>query len=99
MQKYNNYANVLKHKLKMEVMVTIRPVNEEIAKKLNALRILNDFIALGFNERKSFAQVVMDECPEFKDMNGLVKLNNFWALRDFSINEKLEKVLDNLKQS
>ncbi|WP_158962570.1 hypothetical protein [Myroides fluvii] len=80
-------------------MVTISPINEDIEKKLNSLRILNEFMKKGFVERKSFVQVVMDECPELSTYSGMTKLNNFWASRDFSINDKLEQVLENLKQS
>lgn len=80
-------------------MVTISPVNDDIAKKVNSLKILNEFVSKGFVERKAFVQVVMDECPELRNYDGMTKLNNFWALRDFSINDKLEQVLENLKQS
>ncbi|WP_156424161.1 hypothetical protein [Myroides odoratus] len=80
-------------------MMTIVAANEDIAKKIRAIKILNEFISKGFVERKAFVQVVMEECPELNNYNGTTKLNNFWALRDFSINDKLEQVLENLKQS
>lgn len=80
-------------------MITISPINEDIEKKLNSLRILNEFMKKGFVERKAFVQVVMEECPELSGYSGMNKLNNFWASRDFSINDKLEQVLENLKQS
>lgn len=79
-------------------MITIIPANDDIAKKIKTMKILNDFMKNGFDERKAFVQVVMDECPELNNITGMTKLNNFWALRDFSINDKLEQVLENLKQ-
>ena len=80
-------------------MITIAPFNDEIAKRLNALKILNGFLAMGISERKAFVQVIMDECPELNNLQGMNKLNNFWATRDFTLNDTLEKILTDLKQS
>ena len=77
----------------------INPANNEMAKKVAAVRLLNDFIVLGFEERKVFVQVVIDIYPDFNNMKGVNKLNNFWALREFSINDELEDVLEKLKNS
>lgn len=78
-------------------MISFTPVNEEIAKKLKSLKILNGFIEKGFTERKAFIQFVMEECPALNNYKGMNKLSNFWASRDFSMNEQLEKVLAGLK--
>lgn len=80
-------------------MITITPANADIEKKVRSLKILNGFVEAGFEERKAFVQVCLDECEDLNNYQGISKLNNFWALREFSLNDKLEKVLDNLKQS
>ncbi len=79
--------------------MSIVPANSEMAKKIAAVGLLNDFVAFGFEERKAFVQVVIDIYPDFNNMKGVNKLNNFWALREFSINDELENVLEKLKNS
>ncbi|MDM1325893.1 hypothetical protein ACKLNQ_02580 [Myroides odoratimimus] len=79
--------------------MSIVPANSEMAKKIAAVGLLNDFVSFGFEERKAFVQVVIDIYPDFDNMKGVNKLNNFWALREFSINDELEKVLETLKNS
>ncbi|MGG5617002.1 hypothetical protein ACPDHD_11855 [Myroides odoratimimus] len=79
--------------------MSIVPANSEMAKKIAAVGLLNDFVAFGFEERKAFVQVVIDIYPDFDNMKGVNKLNNFWALREFSINDQLESVLETLKNS
>lgn len=80
-------------------MITIVPVNEDMTRRVSSLKILNEFMKNGFTERKSFVRVCMDECPELNNYSGMNRLNNFWAGRDFSINNQLEEVLEILKNS
>lgn len=80
-------------------MVKMVPANTDMAKKIAAVNLLNEFVAFGFGERKAFVQVCLDECDDLNNLSGINKLNNFWALREFSINDKLEKVLETLKNS
>ncbi|MDM1378798.1 hypothetical protein [Myroides marinus] len=78
--------------------MSIVPANTDMAKKIAAVGLLNKFVAHGFEERKAFVQVVIDIYPDFNNLKGVNKLNNFWALREFSINDELEKVLETLKK-
>ncbi|MDM1345723.1 hypothetical protein [Myroides marinus] len=77
--------------------MSIVPANTDMAKKIASVVLLNKFVAHGFEERKAFVQMVIDIYPGFDNMKGINKLNNFWALREFSINDELEKVLETLK--
>lgn len=77
--------------------MSIVPVNSEMAKKVTAVGLLNDFVAFGF-DRRSFVQVVIDIHPSFNNLQGVNRLNNFWALREFSINSELIEVLGQLKK-
>ena len=77
--------------------MSIKPVNNEMAKKIAAVSLLNDFVSFGF-DRRSFVQVVVDVYPSFDNIKGVNKLNNFWALREFSINSELTDVIEKLKK-
>jgi len=83
----------------MKKVVEIHIVDEEIALRAKALKILSDFRGLGYTTRKSFIAIVMEALPELNSHEGGNRLVNFWAGREFKLNNDLEKVLDNLKQS
>ncbi|MDM1057894.1 hypothetical protein [Myroides odoratimimus] len=78
-------------------MTKMIPANTDMAKKIAAVGLLNAFIAHGFEERKAFVQMVVDVLPGFDNIRGVKKLENFWALREFSINDELNTVLERLK--
>lgn len=65
----------------MKKTIQIDPVDSEIELLGSALQILNDFRKLGFTDRKSFVEYVMDENRVYCNFGGLTKLNNFWGFR------------------
>ncbi|MDM1408584.1 hypothetical protein [Myroides sp. DF42-4-2] len=83
----------------MKKVIEIHAADEEIAIRARALKILSDFRGLGFTTRKSFLNVVMDKVPELDSHDGGNRLVNFWTGREFKLNDQLEQVLENLKQS
>lgn len=87
------------HKLvkSMKKVIEIHAADEEIAIRAKSLKILSDFRVLGFVTRKSFLTVVMEHCPELNSHDGGNRLVNFWAGREFRLNNQLEKVLETLK--
>lgn len=83
----------------MKKVIEIHAADEEIAERAKSLKLLSDFRALGFKSRKSFLTVVMDLVPELNNHAGGNRLVNFWATREFKMNDVLESVLNELKQS
>lgn len=85
----------------MENIVLITPVNEEMALLANAVRILNDYKALGFVKREAFVELIMDTDTSYHTPKGMQKLNNFWSgrVKDAELNKDLEKIYDGLKTS
>ncbi len=99
---YRGYRNHLTcHKLvkSMKKVIEIHAVDDEIAIRAKALKILSDFRGLGFTTRKSFLNVVMSHVAELDSHDGGNRLVNFWAGREFKLNDQLENLLENLKQS
>lgn len=79
--------------------ICVKPNTKKIALALEATKILNDFLSLGFKTRKSFIVIVQDYLPEFKDYQNLSMLETFWLMRvqNKVLNEKLATVIDLLK--
>lgn len=80
-------------------IVQINPVNNDMYLLANAIRILNEYKRLGFNNRGAFLEVVRLKDPEYNDYNLLRKLEFFWAgrLKDKHVNDDLEVILEKLK--
>ena len=80
-------------------MIQIDPVDEEMALLGNAVFILNEYKRVGFVKRESFVELIMDEDKSYHTLQGMQKLNNFWASRvkDEFLNEDLTRILENLK--
>lgn len=85
----------------MENIIQITPVNEEMALLANAVRILNNYKALGFVKREGFVELIMDADHSYHTPQGMKKLDNFWAgrVKDADLNKDLEKIYDGLKTS
>lgn len=85
----------------MKNLISICPVDDEMAVLVNAIKILNDYKAAGFVKRESFVELIMDEDKSYHSLQGMQKLNNFWAgrVKDESLNTDLVKILENLKSS
>lgn len=69
-------------------------VDQDMANRARALVLLNEVKRLGFVERKAFVNVVLEKMPHMDNIHDVNKLRNFWATREFSINEEVELVLD-----
>lgn len=82
-----------------DMVVEIKPHDETIAVRLKALQVLNGYRKLGFTSRKAFVNTVADIAPELNNEEGRTRLVNFWKSRDYTLSERLEKVLDHLKAS
>jgi hypothetical protein len=85
----------------MNNSVCINPVDEEMALLANAVNILNEYKKLGFVKRDAFLELVMGEDSSYHTLEGMKKLNNFWAgrVKDRFLNEDLNRILENLKSS
>lgn len=85
----------------MNNSISISPVDDDIALMANSLKILNQFKINGFTKRDAFVEMVMDEDKSYHTLDGMKKLNNFWAgrVKDAELNADLQRILDNLKES
>jgi hypothetical protein len=83
----------------MKKLIQIDPVDDEMALLGNAVFILNNYKKVGFVKRESFVELIMDEDKSYHTLQGMQKLNNFWAgrVKDKSLNEDLTRILENMK--
>lgn len=83
----------------MKIMIQIDPVDEEMALLANAVLILNNYKKAGFTKRESFVELIMEEDTSYHTLQGMQKLNNFWAgrVKDKFLNDDLVRILENLK--
>ena len=83
----------------MKNLIQIDPVDEEMALLGNAVFILNSYKKVGFVKRESFVELIMDEDKSYHTLQGMQKLNNFWAgrVKDKSLNQDLTRILENMK--
>lgn len=79
--------------------IQIEPVDEEMELLSKAVFILNEFKKSGYTTRQDFVEYVSETNAAYKNIGGFNKLNNFWAgrVKDKSLNEDLQKILDNIK--
>lgn len=81
-------------------IIQIKPVDDEMKLRAEAVRILNEFKKLGFTKREAFIEVVFDHDPNYKsNFKRMRLLENFWSGRIKSkfLNDDLEVVLSKLK--
>jgi hypothetical protein len=80
-------------------VISITPVDEEMAVLATAVKILNDYKIIGFVSRAAFVELIMDEDKSYHTFQGMQKLNNFWATRvkDEVLNTDLLRIYENLK--
>lgn len=83
----------------MKNLIQIDPIDEDMALLANAVFILNNYKKVGFVKRESFVELIMDEDKSYHTLQGMQKLNNFWAgrVKDKSLNEDLTRILENMK--
>lgn len=79
--------------------IQIEPVDEEMELLSKAVFILNEFKKSGYTTRQDFVEYVSETDDSYRNVSGFNKLNNFWAgrVKDKSLNEDLQKILDNIK--
>lgn len=79
--------------------ICFTPVDNEMQTLGKAIKILNDFKALGFTKREVFVEVVLEIDPHYKEFGRIQKLMNFWSARvkDENMNKDLENVIAKLK--
>lgn len=79
--------------------IEIIPVDEEMELLSKAVFVLNEFKKAGYKTRQDFVEYVSETDISYKNIGGFNKLNNFWAgrVKDKSLNEDLQKILDQLK--
>lgn len=80
-------------------LIEINPADEEIEVLITAIKVLNDFKCLGFVRREAFVELIMGEDSSYHNLQGMQKLNNFWAgrVKDKILNKDLIRIFDNLK--
>lgn len=83
----------------MKNLIQIDPVDDEMALLANAVYILNDYKRIGFTKRESFVELIMGEDVAYHTLQGMQKLNNFWAgrVKDKFLNEDLKRIFENLR--
>jgi hypothetical protein len=83
----------------MKNMIQIDPVDNDMALLANSLLILNNYKRAGFTKRESFVELIMQEDTFYHTLQGMQKLNNFWAgrVKDQFLNDDLIRILENLK--
>jgi hypothetical protein len=79
--------------------ICIKPVDDRIKVRVDALNILNQFKMRGFTEVSAFVGVIQDKLPKYKSYHELKHLLNFWASRRFNedLNNELSQLLEDLK--
>jgi hypothetical protein len=85
----------------MKNTILIDPVDEDMALLANAVLILNNYKKIGFNKRESFVELIMDVDKSYQTLQGMQKLNNFWAgrVKDACLNKDLVRIYEGLKTS
>jgi len=85
----------------MKNTILIEPVDEDIALLANAVRILNNYKAEGFEKREAFVELIMGEDIAYHTLKGMTMLNNFWAgrVKNKELNDNLDRILEKLKVS
>ena len=65
----------------------------------NSVLILNNYKRAGFVKRESFVELIMAEDTSYHTLQGMQKLNNFWAgrVKDRFLNTDLVRIIENLK--
>jgi hypothetical protein len=83
----------------MKNTIVINPVDEDMELLLESISILNAYKTEGFVRREAFVELVMGEDTSYHNLQGMQKLNNFWACRvkDKGLNEDLTRILEKLK--
>lgn len=83
----------------MTNQIIIDPANDDMKAKCTALKILNDFAALGFDSRGAFMAIACHYFPKYKDGKQNVRLSNWWYTKftDVQMNEEMETVLNKLR--
>lgn len=94
-------SNLTSQDKDMKNTILIEPVDEDMALLANAVLILNNYKKLGYNKRESFVELIMDLDKSYHTLQGMQKLNNFWAgrVKDAGLNKDLVKIYDGLKAS
>ena len=82
----------------MKKEVTIRSENKEIMLTAQAVSLKDSFLLLGFETRAAFVKTVCDYFPKYNNIEGISKLQRFWAFRltDKSVNDDVETVINKL---
>lgn len=83
----------------MKNTIVINPVDEDMELLLESISILNAYKTEGFVRREAFVELVMGEDTSYHNLQGMQKLNNFWACRvkDKALNDDLTRILEKLK--
>ncbi len=83
----------------MEKEITIKPANKDFRIKVQALGLLNQFAALGFDSRAAFMAIVTYYYPKYKEGKETNRLSNWWYSKytDVDMNTEMEIVLNKLK--
>jgi hypothetical protein len=92
------YKNLYKGK-HMEKPIIIKPSNSEMAMKIKALSLMNDFITLGFSNRSAFMAIVMHYFPKYKEGKEKNRLSNWYygKYTDEGLNSDMDIVLNKLR--
>lgn len=83
----------------MKKIIQIDPVDEEMELLANSVLILNNYKRAGFVKRESFVELIMAEDTSYHTLQGMQKLNNFWAgrVKDRFLNTDLVRIIENMK--
>lgn len=80
-------------------LIEILPADAEMEVLITAIKILNDYKAIGFVKREAFVELIMDEDRSYHNFQAMQKLNNFWSgrVKDKELNGDLIRIYENLK--
>jgi len=81
--------------------IVIQPLDEKQKLLLQALKIKNEFIKMGFTKRKVFVEVVQEALPDYRSYKSTQYLIDFWLSRvkDEKLNSRLLQLIIHLKSS
>lgn len=91
--------NLTRQSKDMKNTISINPIDDEMAVLVTAISILNDYKTAGFVRREAFVELIMGEDTSYHNLQGMQKLNNFWAgrVKDSGLNDDLQRIFENMK--
>jgi len=83
----------------MEKEILIKPASKDLAAKVQALKLINEFAVLGFNSRGAFMAIVCHYFSKYKNKRDNLRLSNWYygKFTDDKMQSDMEIVINKLK--